>query len=180
MRVEFTAEGIHLPEIDLWLDPAVSAEAAWISHGHGDHARAIHGTVIATPQTLEFYRLRFPEAAPETHAVAHGESMERHGARLTAYPASHILGSAQLLIEHAGERLLYTGDIKLRPPLCGRATETIRADKLIVESTFGLPVFRFLSRDERGRGFWVSWPSVSGRAQYRCSWRTLSGAGRRC
>ena len=50
---------------------------------------------------------------------AYGESMEWRGATLTAYPASHIVGAAQLLIEFRGERIVYTGDIKLREPICG-------------------------------------------------------------
>jgi Cft2 family RNA processing exonuclease len=152
MRVEFTSEGIRLPEIGLWLDPAIDAEAAWVSHGHSDHARGRHRIVIATPETIEFYRLGFPDAAPRLCPLAYGESLQWNGARLTAYPAGHMLGAAQLLVERGGERLLYTGDIKLSRPLCGREAEIVRADRLIVESTFGLPVFRFLSRDAaRGR-----------------------------
>ena len=51
--------------------------------------------------------------------------MEWRGATLTAYPASHILGAAQLLIEYRGERIVYTGDIKLREPICGATTEIV-------------------------------------------------------
>ena len=74
--------------------------------------------------------------------------MEWRGARLTAYPASHIVGAAQLLVEFQGERIVYTGDIKLRDPICGSHTEPVRCDRLIIESTFGLPIYRFLSRDD--------------------------------
>ncbi len=77
-----------------------------------------------------------------------GESMDWNGARLTAFPASHILGAAQLLIEYRGERLVYTGDIKLRPPLCGDTTQPIACDRLIIESTFGLPIYRLLDRED--------------------------------
>jgi Cft2 family RNA processing exonuclease len=148
MRIDFSAEGIHLPEIGLWLDPAVDSDAAWISHGHGDHACGRHNAVLATPETIEFYKLRFEAHGPLYCPLRYGEAVEWHGARLTAFAASHILGSAQLLVEMRGERVLYTGDLKLRPPLCGAATETVRADRLILESTFGLPVFHFLSREE--------------------------------
>ncbi|MGB9604878.1 MAG: hypothetical protein ACPL88_03245 [Bryobacteraceae bacterium] len=82
------------------------------------------------------------------HAVPYSQSWELAGARLTALPSAHILGAAQLLVEWRGSRILYTGDIKMRLPLCGRATETVCADRLIVESTFGLPVFHFLDREE--------------------------------
>ncbi len=196
MRAEFTADGIYLPDIGLWLDPGFDAPAAWISHGHADHARGVHGTVIATPETLALYRVRFPDAAPRVHSLPYGESIDWHGARLTAYPAHHILGSAQLLVEHAGERLLFTGDVGkeirgattgqiegvspgISSPCAGPGEEIrghsrlntpgattvqiegvspgisspragpygIPADHLIIESTFGLPIFHFLSLD---------------------------------
>jgi Cft2 family RNA processing exonuclease len=149
--VQFTPQGIYLRDIDLWLDPQERCENSWISHGHSDHARELHCSVIATPETLRVYRIRWPEdsSIPQRlHALRYRESMEWRGARLTAFPASHILGSAQLLIEYEGERLVYTGDIKRRPPICGAETEIVRCDRLIIESTFGLPVFRFLSCEQ--------------------------------
>ncbi len=146
-QVEFTAEGIHIPEIRLWLDPAADSDAAWISHAHSDHACGQHNTIIATPETIDLYRMRFENHEPFCYPLAYGQTMEWQGARLTAYPAGHILGSAQLLIEREGERVLYTGDLKLRPPLCGATTEPVRCDRLILESTFGLPVFHFLDRE---------------------------------
>jgi Cft2 family RNA processing exonuclease len=151
VNVQFTAQGIYLPDIDLWLDPQERCENSWISHGHSDHARELHCTVIATPETLRVYRIRWPEdtSSPQRlHPLHYGESLEWRGATLTAYPASHILGAAQLLVEYGGERLVYTGDIKRRPPICGVETQTVPCDRLIIESTFGLPIFRFLSREE--------------------------------
>jgi Cft2 family RNA processing exonuclease len=151
MQVEFHESGIYLPDIDLWLDNTDPCSTTWISHGHSDHARGCHGKVIATSTTLRFYRMRLwleqEQQEPEMQALEFGESMPWKGAKLTAYPASHILGAAQLLVEYRGERLVYTGDIKLRKPLCGDTTETISCDRLIVESTFGLPIYRLLDRE---------------------------------
>jgi Cft2 family RNA processing exonuclease len=149
--VRFTPQGIYLPSIDLWLDAQERCEHSWISHAHSDHARGLHCTVIATPETLRLYRVRWPEDdhVPQSlHALAYGQSLEWRGATLTAFPASHIVGAAQLLIEYEGERIVYTGDIKLRDPICGSHTDPIRCDRLIIESTFGLPIYRFLSRDD--------------------------------
>src|SRR5690606_11926110 len=111
MEVRYTEAGIHLPAIDLWLDPAESRGAAWLSHAHADHARGHHGTTFGTPETLAIHALRAgpPDegaAAPPVHVpLPHGTSTERRGARLEAVPASHILGAAQLLVEQGGERL---------------------------------------------------------------------------
>lgn len=151
MQIQFTPRGIYLPEIDLWLDPQDRCENAWISHGHSDHARGLHCNVIATPETLRVYRIRWPEDStlPQNlMPLRYGESMEWNAARLTAYPASHILGAAQILVEYRGERVVYTGDIKLDTPICGVPTQVIPCDRLIIESTFGLPIYRFLSCQE--------------------------------
>lgn len=151
MDIHFTAHGIHVADIDLWLDPMETCEHSWISHAHSDHARGLHCNVIATPETLRVYRLRWPEdeMVPQSlHPLRYGYSMEWNGAMLTAYPASHIVGAAQLLIEYGGERVVYTGDIKLRPPICGAVTEVVPCNRIIIESTFGLPIYHFLSREQ--------------------------------
>ena len=146
--VVFTSHGIHLPEIDLWLDSREPVAANWISHAHSDHAQPGHGRVWATPPTMRIFMTRNPGAkASILREVEFGESWEWNGARLTAYPAGHILGAAQLLIDHQGTRLVYTGDIKLRPPMLGAPTVPIECDRLIIESTFGLPIYHFLDRE---------------------------------
>jgi Cft2 family RNA processing exonuclease len=149
MQIEHRSEGIYLPEIDLWLDAREPVGSNWISHAHADHARSVHGCTYGTPATLELYRLRVP--VPETAqlcAVSYGESLTHRDARLTALPAAHIVGAAQLLVEYRGQRLVYTGDIKLAKPLCGATTQIVACDQLIIESTFGLPIYHFLSGDE--------------------------------
>ena len=151
MLIDFTPRGIHLPGIGLWLDPLSDCEMAWVSHGHRDHARGRHGWVLATPETLAIYKIRYgEELSPATRfePLQYGQSFELRGARLTAYPAGHILGSAQLLIESNSQRILYTGDIKRLPPLRGALTQVIGCHRLIIESTFGLPIFHFLPREE--------------------------------
>jgi Cft2 family RNA processing exonuclease len=152
MEVQFQPGGIYLPAHNLWLDPAERGEAAWLSHAHGDHARGGHGRAWATPATMEIYGVRWPEQPGELRQVVQfGESFEWQGARCTAFPAGHILGAAQLLVEDGGERLVYTGDIKLRAPLCGAATEVVPCDRLIIECTFGLPIYHFLEAGEAAR-----------------------------
>lgn len=143
--------GIRIPEADLWLDAREPAENCWISHAHSDHARPGHGRVFASPQTLDLCRLRFGAAPANATALEWGRPVEFGAARLTAFPAGHILGAAQLLVELDGKRLIYTGDMKVRDPLLGDPTVIVPCDHLIVESTFGLPIFHFLSAAEAVR-----------------------------
>lgn len=134
--------GIHIPHADLWIDPARPVGTALVTHGHADHARGGHGRTVATPATLAIMKLRYAtEAGAEP--VPYGETIQLPGAVAATYlPAGHVLGSAQVLLEHAGERVIVTGDYKRRPdPTCPPFAVT-PCDVLITEATFGLPVFR--------------------------------------
>ena len=57
-------------------------------------------------------------------------------------PAGHILGSAQVVIEHGGRRAVVSGDYKRRPDPTAAPFELVRCDLFVTEATFGLPVFR--------------------------------------
>jgi putative mRNA 3-end processing factor len=114
-----------------------------ITHGHSDHARAGHGAVLATQETLDLMRLRYGENfAGSTQAISYGESVALGGARVTFHPAGHVLGSAQIAVEANGLRIVASGDYKTVPdPTCA-AFELVPCDVFITEATFGLPVFR--------------------------------------
>lgn len=138
--------GIYLPEIDLWLDPTTRRERAVVSHAHSDHVRR-HGHIIATPDTLHLiaHRYRRPVGG---EAVPWGQRQEFSSFSLTLLPAGHVRGSAQVLIERRGQRLLYSGDLKLSPSRTAEPAEVPEADVLVVEATFGRPRYRFPPADE--------------------------------
>jgi putative mRNA 3-end processing factor len=125
------------------IDPTRPVERAVISHAHSDHARAGHGAVLATQETLDLMRLRYGEAfAGSTQALAYGESVSLAGAKITLRPAGHILGSAQVAVEVDGLRVVASGDYKnAADPTCA-PFELVRCDLFITEATFALPVFR--------------------------------------
>lgn len=150
MDVQFLPDGIWLPALDLWLDPEDDKPTAFLSHGHADHVRGAHREVLCTAATSEIYALRGGHRA-QRRALAFGETVAFRGARLTLFPAGHLLGAAQLLVEQGGERFVYTGDWKLDPPLCADAGVVVPCDHLVIESTFGLPIFRFLDASQARR-----------------------------
>ncbi|MCA1660760.1 MAG: ligase-associated DNA damage response exonuclease [Novosphingobium sp.] len=134
--------GIHVVPADAWIDPARPVERALVTHGHADHARGGHGRTIATPATLAIMKLRYWTEAGAS-PVEYGETIRLPGGvAATFLPAGHVLGSAQILLEHAGERVIVTGDYKRRPdPTCPPFVVT-PCDVFVTEATFGLPVFR--------------------------------------
>lgn len=134
--------GIHVVPADFWIDPSRPVPRALVTHGHSDHARGGHGETVATPETLAIMELRYATregAVP----VAYGETLRLPGGvSATFVPAGHVLGSAQILLEHAGERVVVTGDFKRRPDPTCPPFEVVPCDVLVTEATFALPVFR--------------------------------------
>jgi putative mRNA 3-end processing factor len=125
------------------IDPTRPVERAVITHGHSDHARSGHGSVLATPETLALMRLRYgDDFAGTAQAARYGESLSIGGVKVTLHPAGHVLGSAQVAVEHGGLRIVASGDYKDVPdPTCA-SFELVRCDVFITEATFALPVFR--------------------------------------
>lgn len=125
------------------IDPLRPVDKALITHAHSDHARAGHGAVLATRETLDLMRLRYGEDfAGTTQAVAYGETVTIGDVAVTLRPAGHVLGSAQIVIERDGFRAVASGDYKDVPdPTCA-PFEPVACDLFITEATFALPVFR--------------------------------------
>src|SRR5437763_7231771 len=130
------------------IDPTRAVDKAVITHGHSDHARAGHGAVLATQETLDLMRLRYGENfAGTTQTVRYGETITIGGARVSLHPAGHVLGSAQVAIEANGLRVVASGDYKKAlDPTC-TPFELVPCDVFITEATFGLPVFRHGNAD---------------------------------
>jgi putative mRNA 3-end processing factor len=138
-----TAAGLYCRLGAFHIDPTRPVERALITHAHSDHARAGHGAVLATPETIDLMRLRHGENfAGAVQAVHYGERLSIGSAQVSFHPAGHILGSAQIRVEAGGLRAVASGDYKDAPdPTCA-PFETIACDVFITEATFALPVFR--------------------------------------
>ncbi len=138
-----TPAGLYCAAGGFHIDPAGAVERAVITHGHSDHARPGHGAVLATPQTLAVMRVRLGEAAAGSfQPLGYGEPISIGEVTVTLVPAGHILGSAQVVMEHKGQRAVVSGDYKrAADPTC-RPFEPVRCDLFVTEATFGLPVFR--------------------------------------
>ena len=138
-----TPKGLYCPPGDFYIDPVRGAvDRAVITHGHADHARAGHGAVLATPETLAIMAVRYGEGfTASRQPLEIGETVEVGGVTVWLSPAGHVLGSAQVVVEWRGLRMVCTGDFKRRAdPTCA-AFEPVPCHVFISEATFGLPVF---------------------------------------
>ena len=138
--IEPHREGIYIPAADAWIDPSEPKPRALVTHGHADHARGGHGAVLATPETLAIMGVRYgPQSGQPT---GYGETVTLGDVTARFVPAGHVLGSAQIVLDHAGERIVVSGDYKRRAdPTCA-PFEPVPCDIFVTEATFGLPVFR--------------------------------------
>ncbi len=134
-------QGIYVNPADAWIDPSIPKPIALVTHGHADHARAGHGKVLATPETLAIMCHRFGPQ-PGAQAIGYGETVTIGDVSVRFVPAGHVLGSAQIVLEYAGERVVVSGDYKRRADGTCKPFEPVACDVFITEATFGLPVFR--------------------------------------
>jgi DNA ligase-1 len=133
--------GVYLPRQNLWLDPWDPKRFAFVSHAHSDHI-APHEEIIVSERTSRLLQHRMPGRRIE-HVLPFGEKRSVHGLDLTLLPSGHIFGAAQCFLFGHDETLLYTGDFKLRAGKSAERAQWRQADTLIMETTFGLPRYRF-------------------------------------
>jgi putative mRNA 3-end processing factor len=133
-------KGIRISGTEFYLDAKKKSPFSFISHAHSDHVRR-HERIIATPATISLINQRHRK----TNAVAldYHQPYQIDDFEIELIPSGHILGAAQILIQHDGMKLLYTGDFKPGKNLTAEPLEVRQADILIMESTFGAPEFIF-------------------------------------
>ena len=143
MAQPFLTRDLRIAPIDVFIDPPQPQVRAIITHGHADHARYGHGAVLATPDTIAIMKARYGEdAAGRWDALPFGEKRQIDGVTVSLHPAGHILGSAQVLLEYQGQKIVVTGDYKRLDDRTAQPFELVRCDLLVTEATFGLPVFQ--------------------------------------
>lgn len=138
-----TPAGLYCEPGDFYIDPTRPVARAVVTHGHGDHARPGNAHLLATPETVAIMRQRYGDLAGGTLQEArYGEHIALDGLSLRLVPAGHVLGSAQLVVEYRGSRVVISGDYKRRSDPTCPSFEPQRCDLFVTEATFALPVFR--------------------------------------
>jgi len=134
--------GLACPRGGFYVDPWRPVPLAVLTHAHADHARVGSARYIATRESVPILRRRLgPDAVID--AVEYGQRIPLGDTIVSLHSAGHVLGSAQIRVESGGETWLMTGDLKRDPdPTCA-PFEIVRADVIITEATFALPIYRW-------------------------------------
>ena len=141
--IKVLPEGLYVEPGGFYINPVRPVERAVVTHGHSDHARPGNRHVLATPGTLAIMRQRMGEGVGGSlQALDYGEGLTIGEVRVRLVPAGHVLGSAQVVLEHAGSRVVVSGDYKRRLDRTCAPFEPVPCDVFVTEATFGLPVFR--------------------------------------
>ncbi len=160
---------------------ARSIDAVVVTHAHIDHSAYLprlfelgfKGNVYITKPTRDLFQVLVadyrriasergawvPSNESVTEALKHmvfldyKDRVDVGNVRITFRDAGHILGSAQIILEAEGKRLVYSGDINPRQSRLhsGADLEEINADILITESTYGHPEDRLPSYKTAGK-----------------------------
>jgi len=140
-------EGLYCPAGDFHIDPWRAVPRAVITHAHADHARVGHGAYLATAVSAGVLRARLG-CDIALRGLAYGEAVHCNGVRVSLHPAGHVLGSAQVRVEHRGRVWVASGDyfasgVEHDANTTCAPFEPVRCECFITESTFGLPIYRW-------------------------------------
>jgi putative mRNA 3-end processing factor len=139
-------EGLYCVPGQFYIDPWRPVDRAVITHAHGDHARVGHGHYLSAASGVNILRSRLGDI--HIDGVEYGQRIEHNGVTISLHPAGHVLGSAQVRMEHRGEVWVASGDYKVEPDRTCTPFEPVRCDTFITESTFGLPIYRWRPEQE--------------------------------
>jgi putative mRNA 3-end processing factor len=139
--------GLYCEMGDFYIDPWCPVDRALVTHAHSDHAHPGCKSYLCSEECAGVLRARLGSDAP-IEIAAWGAAVSMKGVQVSFHPAGHILGSAQIRVEHHGEVWVASGDYKLEADPTCRPFEPVRCHTFITESTFGLPIYRWRPQEE--------------------------------
>lgn len=138
--LELREDGLWCPAGGFAIDPSAPVERAVVTHAHGDHLNALHREIVCSTATAALAKDRTRKGMRFV-PLAYGEPLRLGAVTVSLHPAGHMLGSAMVRLEHAGEVTLVTGDFKRgADPTC-EPCAVQRCDTLVCEATFAAPGF---------------------------------------
>ncbi|MBJ7882417.1 ligase-associated DNA damage response exonuclease [Gelidibacter salicanalis] len=142
--IKFTQKGIYCIPGKFYLDPWLPVDYAIISHGHADHARRGMKHYLCQTDSKAILKHRLG-ADIQVESLNYNEPKLINGVQVSFFPAGHVIGSAQIRLEYKGFVVVFTGDYKVKNDYLTVPFEPIKCHEFITESTFGLPIYNWLS-----------------------------------
>ena len=142
-----TDRGLYCAAGDFHVDPWGAVDRAVVTHAHGDHLAWGCRSYLTSAEGVGVTQQRLGGEA-SVRGLEYAQPIDVNGVRVSLHPAGHILGSAQVRLEHRGEVWVVSGDYKTDPDPTCRAFEPVRCHTFVTESTFGLPVYRWPAQAE--------------------------------
>lgn len=143
--IELNKNGIYCPQADVYIDPWKAVDKALITHGHSDHGRRGHKNYLCTDLSVPILKKRLGSKI-SISGLAYGEVLNVNGVKISFHPAGHIIGSAQIKLEHKGVIWVITGDYKIEDDGISGKYYPVKCNHFITESTFGLPIYKWESQ----------------------------------
>jgi putative mRNA 3-end processing factor len=157
-------EGLRCPSGGFALDPLLPVERAVITHAHGDHARPGSAAYLCHTDCEPLLRRRLGADA-RIQTAAYGERISLNGVTISLHPAGHMLGSAQVRIEHSKSGVwVCSGDYKREDDPTCPPFEPLRCETFITEATYALPIFRWDDPASVAAGILEWWSGNPGKA----------------
>ncbi|MCU0636656.1 MAG: ligase-associated DNA damage response exonuclease, partial [Gemmatimonadaceae bacterium] len=145
--LSLTDRGLYCAAGAFHIDPWRPVDRAVVTHAHGDHLTWGCGAYLVAARGMGLAQARLGAYADRVEGLPYGEARLINGVRVSLHPAGHILGSAQVRLEHDGEVWVVSGDYKTAVDSTCDPFEPIRCDTFITESTFGLPIYRWAPQE---------------------------------
>jgi putative mRNA 3-end processing factor len=146
--LKFSNKGIYCIPGDFYIDPWKPVQRAVITHGHADHAKGGMVKYLCHHFTKPILYARLG-AEIQCESLGYGETLRINGVNVSFHPAGHIIGSAQIRMEYKGFVSVVSGDYKIQNDGLSTPFEPVMCHEFVSESTFGLPIYRWLSVNEQ-------------------------------
>ena len=145
--ISFTNKGIYCKQGGFYIDPWQPVELAVTTHGHADHVRSGNKAYLCHELTKPVLLQRLGTDLP-VETLPYNKEITINGVKLSLFPAGHVIGSAQVKLEYKGEICVISGDYKVEYDGISTAFEPVKCHTFVSESTFGLPIYKWLPQEE--------------------------------
>lgn len=140
--ISFTNKGIYCKQGNFYIDPWKPVNLAITTHGHSDHVKWGNQAYLCHVLSKPILNQRLGPGL-NIQTLPYNKEISINGVKVSLFPAGHVIGSAQVRLEHKGEVCVVSGDYKTASDGISTAFEPVKCHTFVSESTFGLPIYKW-------------------------------------